>query len=166
VKYFTREWAAGDLSDEATDAARRLYSERLEVVLPRLPSTVRELASRVNLHDALLFRVQVSTTAEELALELVGGDFQSGYSDIRLEYSGVDLGAIDLGALSSIARDRRTEVLYDEVDLLDEALFEHRILFWPRGDVAISFRRLKLAISSRPDRAMPFVGDPFVVLHE
>ena len=32
-----------------------------------------------------------------------------------------------------------TEVLSEEVDVVDGSVFEHRLLLWPEGDLAIRF---------------------------
>ena len=42
-------------------------------------------------------------------------------------------------------------MLYDEVDINDDGLLVHRLLFWPREEVTIDFRELELAVEARED---------------
>jgi hypothetical protein len=93
---------------------------------------------------------------------LLCGDLQVGYFDLDLLYRGVSVTDEALAVLAAAARDRRTEILYDEVDLQLRKRYVHRMLLWPSGEADIVFSDLELACRARQDRSLPFVGDPFV----
>ena len=58
-------------------------------------------------------------------------------------------------------RDRNTEILRDEVDRDDvTGELEHRIIFWPDGEIAIPFRELSLTRAPREDRRC-YLGGAF-----
>jgi hypothetical protein len=47
--------------------------------------------------------------------------------------------------LVAAVRAPKTEILYDEVDLAGDGKFEHRMLLWPREEMAIRFRGFSLS---------------------
>jgi hypothetical protein len=161
MKYFTREWASGDLSDEQCEEVQASYRRHIESLLPRLPASVVELEKQVSLHDGLVRRVVVDLPARQLTMELRCGDLQVGYRDVDLIYSGVEFATLDLTELASVARDRQTELLYDEFDVDEDRNYIHRILFAPAGEISVKFGSLCLNQTNRPDRSVPYVGDPY-----
>ncbi len=153
MKYFAREWATGELSDEESERIVSDYWVHIDTLLPSLPPAVAALARDINLHDGLIHRVLVQPEQRRLELELRCGDLQVGYFDLDLIYSEVRMDLLDIPLLQALARDRQTEVLYDEVDL-DESNYVHRILFWPEGEIAIVFRSLQVIRTPRADRSI------------
>jgi hypothetical protein len=81
----------------------------------------------------------------------------SAWSD--LSYHGVRIDLLDRAVLGIIARDSQTEALYDEVDVFDDGVFVHRLLFWPYyREIHVVFSSLSIArmpSSDRPVDAMP-----------
>lgn len=166
MKYFTSDWLGGKLSDEEFEEAPRRYAARIREIISALPPPVAELATEVNLHDALIRRIELDRRASVLVLELVTGDQQVGYSDTEITYGDVDLAASNLDNLSIIARDRRSELVADEVDHFGDSRFEHRLFFTPDAEVDVIFSRLALSSRPRKNRAVPFLGDPFVEVED
>jgi len=152
MKYFTRDWALGEMSERDSAVRRDAYWRHIDSLVAQLPATVRRLAKHVNLHDGLVRRALVDRRAGSLALELRCGDLQVGYSDTDLVYSGVDFSSVDLALLEKRAGDPETELLYDEVDLDDAGRFVHRISFEPHGEVDIRFSALRIREIPRSDR--------------
>lgn len=161
MKYFTQEWASGVLPDEEWQNIPLKYEQHLHSILDRLPESIKELANNTNLHDGLIRRILVNRKNKTIAIELRCGDLQCGYFDIDMEYSGVNFETADLVNLAKIARDRNTELLYDEVDIGENGNYVHRILFHPLNEISIIFSTLKTIKTSKPDRSFPLGRDPY-----
>ncbi len=119
MKFFTREWHSGELSDEESERIVSDYWAYINTLLPNLPPPVATLARETNLHDGLIHRVLIQPEQKQLELGLRGGDLQVGYFDLDLTYSEVRMDRLDIPFLQGSAQRRQTEVLYDEVDLED-----------------------------------------------
>lgn len=161
MRYFTREWADGLLSDEETDRASDAYRARLAEVRPLLPPGAGELAD-AELHDAVIDLVAWAPHARRLVVSWVAGDLQLGYVEVGSVYTGVTLGPEAVEALCDLARDRAAELMYDEVDLADDGSLRHRLLFWPRHEVVVEFTDVQVTVDPRPDRRV----DPGQAFHE
>jgi hypothetical protein len=162
MKFFTRAWAVGELSDAAFNETIAEYERHLDGLAPRLPATIRCLARELNLHDGLIRRAVYDRSGRELRLELRCGDNQMGYFDLDLMYFGAILDQADITALQGAARDSETEVWYDEVDLAGDGAFLHRVLFHPSRECEIMFRALGLRLLPRADRSLPGFPDRYV----
>jgi hypothetical protein len=158
MRFLSRGWADGDLSEQECDRARAEYAARLDEIWERLPSSMRKLAREVSLHDAVIERVVWTPASKELLIVLVAGTRERGYQGVSLTYRGALLGPRRVESLRRAAMDRETEVLYDEVDIDDGGLLVHRILFWPREEVTVDFQELELAVEARADRRAPLGG--------
>ena len=165
MRYFTRELFEGELDDAEEDALRAAYEARAAAIESRLPLDVVRLLKDVVLHDGLIEWVSWSPRRERLSLGLVVGDLQSGYRALTLVYGGAQLGAHPLDALRRAAESRHTEILADEVDVGEDGLFAHRILFWPSEQVTLEFASLSLDSEPRPDRRVHLLS-PFQVEDE
>ena len=130
MRFFTREWHSGELPDDEADAVGVAYHAHIQSLSEALPPGVRELATTLNLHDALVRRVLLDGNRRELRLELRCGDQQRGYEDVALTYHGTVLTQQSLHDLRG-ATERGGEVLYDEVDVIGDGLFSHQLLLWP-----------------------------------
>jgi len=161
MKYFTRSWANGEPSDEECEQVRCAYWAHVDGLIGRLPGAVAELATVVNLHDALIRRVTVDVAAQGLRVELRCGDLQRGYFDADLRYWGVPLEETDLVTLEDRARDPGTEVLYDEVDVSEDGQLSHRFLFWPDGELEIRFTAFAMDRLRKNDRIRPRTEDVY-----
>jgi hypothetical protein len=162
MKYFTRQWANGELPDEAYDAAVRAYADHIAQLLPRLPKPLAILARDVSLHDALVRCVVVDRTSDKICLGLLCGDLQAGYFDLDVTYLGVHWEALELETLARRARDPGTELLWDELSETSSGHFRHDILFSPNDEVSLEFSGLELRQVGRRDRIPAMVPDRFV----
>jgi hypothetical protein len=151
VRFFTRGWHQGDLSDEEYEQTVRDYDTHLEAISGRLPDPVVALAREVNLHDAVIERVEWEPASARLVLRLVTTTSESRQA-VTLTYSDAMLGDRRLDVLKNVARDRKTEILYSEVDLgEDGGVLAHRLLFSPRDELTIEFGTLTLELQPRAD---------------
>ena len=152
MKFFTPEWARGELSDEESDAVVERYAAHLAAITPTLPPALQALAYDPALHDAVFGEGTVDHLRQRLLLSLRCGDQQMGYSDREFVYDGVDLGQLDGAALEAAIKDPETELLYDEIDTGGSRHFVHRILFWPERVMEIHFDSFLMRSEPRPDR--------------
>ncbi len=152
MKYFTREWIQGELSDEDHAGAIARYWEYIDQIKMILPANLQILAANVNLHDGLFTSVLLNSRESLLQISFITGDLQVGYEDLILHYSDIDLELLNVGLLEELANSPDTEVLYDEVDVAGDGLYEHRLAFWPEGELAIRFNSLSIQRTPRSDR--------------
>ena len=55
----------------------------------------------------------------------------------------MDFDGLDLDGLEMLANDSGTEVLYDEVEMIEAGGFALHILFWPKGEIALGFQEVE-----------------------
>jgi hypothetical protein len=144
MKFFTRAWVNGEMSDDQAAAIPEAYWDYLTAL--DLPSPIVAL-SKVNPHDAHLVAHGHDPAHSQLTIRLRCGDLQRGYSDVTLAFSQVAVDRATLETLRRAVRPASVEVLYDEVDRSNEC-FEYRLLLYPDGEVCIQFQQV--AIAERP----------------
>ena len=160
MRFFTRGWWSGE-REEPWDDAAEAYQLWLQAHAHELPSSVLLFARSINLHDGLIERVQWAPQQSALQWELVVGDLQQGYELVVVRYEDVDTGQLHIETLLELSRDPKTEVLYDEVDVVAPGRFAHRLLFWPDGELDILFRSLTFWRFLRDDRSRHQVTSRF-----
>ncbi len=149
MKFFTRGWVHGDMTDEEAEAVAPTYLRHLDAI--NLPQPVRELAD-LNPHDAYILDVEHEPSAGTLRLRLRCGDKQDGYFDAMVDFSGVTIRPAHLTALIEAKRPEKYEILYDEVDRVDADAFEYRLLLAPVGEIVLQFRNvtvIRLGVADR-----------------
>jgi|HubBroStandDraft_6_1064221.scaffolds.fasta_scaffold103111_3 hypothetical protein len=153
MRFLTREWHAGAQPDDEAEQTVEKYRRHLAALQPHLPQPLRELSQDINLHDALIRSVEVNVGTSQATIGLRSGDRRTGYFDVDLSYHDVRIEVLDRAVLAIIARDPGTEVLYDEVDVVEDGGFVHRLLFWPYyREVHVVFSSLSIASTPRPSR--------------
>lgn len=152
MRFFTRGWVNGELSDEESDRARDAYWARVEEITPRLPRELVRMVREVHLHDGLIEQVVWNPREKKLLLALVATDAQGECISVNLSYGGAMLGDSRIDAIRRAALSRETELLYDEVDIDEDGVLSHRILFEPCEEVTIDFREFSMQVSPRADR--------------
>src|SRR5580704_12225883 len=95
MRFLTRQWCDGSMSDETAARVEAEYQQHRAEVLPRLPEPLRVLAQGINIHDGLIRVVEIDAKARELRLALVCGDLDVGYFDLDLSYHGVRIDLVD-----------------------------------------------------------------------
>jgi hypothetical protein len=141
MRFYSREWATGGLTDEKWLESDIAYSREIAILRPTLPASVALLESAEpfgGIHDA-----HVRAFAEDpvVSLELVAGDLQRGYWDVSLEFADASV-RVQGGRMSDLVVDPRekplTRLLYDELDRSDNG-FAWRVLAWPTIEFEIQF---------------------------
>ena len=146
MRWFTRAWHDGDLSDADFGAAIDGYQHHLADLTASSPSDVAALAD-LYLHDA---QVQSWTFDEgRFAWRLLIGDLQRGYQMADIAYHETELLGVDRAGLQGGMKLDRTaaDLLSDEIDRGPDARFEHRFFFWPDREFGIRFTRVELTMT-------------------
>lgn len=143
MRFFTQEWADGELSDEDFEQMSSDYESYLLQL--SLPVGGHRLA-QMNLHDGLVREVSGST--ESLRLLLTTGDLQNGYRRTTICYNGGDCLLASFN-LKHIETD--TEVIADELDAVGDG-FVHRLLFADGKEVHIPFRDVSVTEEPAAER--------------
>jgi hypothetical protein len=145
MKWFTREWHSGGLSDDEVDALQAGYWSHVDAVRSRLPGALQLFAGqpdeigRADLHDG---RVEwwALDRSRSFTLQVICGWVQIGYRRLVIQYRGrVELFGASESDVAGWLDDAETELLYDEVDIAADNRFEHRFLLWPRGEFGVRF---------------------------
>ncbi|MHB9134673.1 MAG: hypothetical protein ACYDBB_26675 [Armatimonadota bacterium] len=165
MRFFTREFVAGELTDAEVDSICISYQRHIDAIVNIIPVEIAELA-QTSLHDGLLCRAVVKPNANELLLSLRCGDLQIGYYDIDIHYYGVVVDTQLLEVLSRRARDRHTEILAGEIDIKADGRFVHRLIFWPDDEVEIVFSSIHLVRQSRLDRKVVVDEEPYIEIRD
>src|SRR5262249_1347866 len=113
MKFFTRAWTNGEMTDEQAAALAEAYEHYLAAL--DLPPKIVAL-SKINPHDAYVLGSEYEPKRSRLTLRLRCGDLQRGYSTVILTFSDVTVDLVTLDTLRRSARPAPVEVLYDEVD--------------------------------------------------
>ena len=142
MKFFTRAWTQGNMTDDKANAVAPAYWRRVEML--DLPRSVRDLAT-LNPHDAHILHVEHDQSAGTLCLRLRCGDLQAGYFDAALNFSGVIIRPAHLATLVKAMRPAPFEILYDEVDRANATAFEYRLLLHSALEVVLQFRDVAVA---------------------
>ena len=148
MKFFTRAWVNGEMTDEQAADIPEAYWRYLATLL--LPTSIIAL-SKVNPHDAYLVALEHEPEHSRLTLRLRCGDLQRGYSDVTLAFSQVAVERATLDMLRRAVRPAQVEVLYDEVDRSGDG-FEYRLLLYPDDEVSIQFKDVNLVERPVADR--------------
>lgn len=163
MRFLTREWYSGAQPDDEAERTGDEYRRHLAVILPQLPHALRELSRDTNLHDGLIRSVEVDTAGSKVKIGLRCGDLATGYFDLALSYDGVRVDLLDRAVLAIIARDPRTEMLYDEVDVFDDGVFVHRLVFWPYyREIHVVFTGLSIARTPSANRVLEATPDRYL----
>ncbi len=148
MRWFTRHWHEGELTDDEVEQAIRDYAGHLTELVPRLPPDVRAL-TRLNLHDG---QVQEWTTTDVgFAWRLLIGDLQRGYQYAEISYSDAELVGTDGKGLRDLnLTGSPFELVSDEVDVALDGRYEHRFYFWPGHEFGVRFGSVSVHFAPPP----------------
>jgi hypothetical protein len=141
MKWFTAE---SRYTDDEVDWGKRVaeYERHLEHLAPHLRDGAEQLPT-INVHDARIQHWEYDP-GQHLRLVLRIGDLQRGYERVTLEYMDADaVGSAEPDTDTRALAEAGIEVLYDEIDRADDGRYEHRLLLWPDGELAIRFSSLR-----------------------
>ena len=137
------EWWRGIQSGGTADPSVA-FRDHLERIRDRLPSDLLLLQESVSLHDARL-RIY-DYNPGQLILNLSGDDGSGGLRDFILEYRLID--SIIMTSDPDIGLPGQNgfgDLGYDEPDILENGLFQHRILFSSGIELQVDFSDFKMS---------------------
>ncbi len=79
MKYFTRDWCEGRLSENEENRIIEKYNKYIVSIKTGLPFVLKILTDRINLHDAFIKKVIINKNKKMFTMYLIGGDNQIGY---------------------------------------------------------------------------------------
>ncbi len=146
MKYFTKEWCFSKLDDQEIEHRLESYRNYVQNIYKKLPFVLKLLVQNINLHDGKLETIYFSPDKKNLILRGVFGDLESHYFELEIEYLRIKNEKNDL--LDSVFKDQEIEILSDEIEVLSENLFSHRILFSTQKYIEIQFEDIKFKIQN------------------
>lgn len=148
MKYFTKEWWGGRTSD----AAAKQYWPYIDTVRPRLTKDLIRLLDEVSLHDSNVSSFLVLPEEETAVLVLDGSSDPwcckkepDRPRQFTLRYEHVAGVTITDGSGSPLSELDKSDLGYDEIELLSENLFQHRMLFDSGTELHVTFKGFSLA---------------------
>lgn len=141
VRYFTLAWWCGTELEDGPDPGAE-YARHLETIRDRLPADLLATQESVSLHDSRLRTLVVTPASGTVQLALESHD---GAERFILAYRGVELfestadPAVGLGGPYGYG-----DFGYDEVDVLPNGAFEHRMLFSSGIELRVVFAGFEL----------------------
>ena len=140
MKFFTRAWHSGEMTDVRAEQVREEYQQHLAVL--NLPASIASLA-RNNVHDAHVLNVRQNPDHTTISLCLRCGDLQRGYSDITIVFKAATVDGDSFNTLQTASQSASVEVLYDEIDRAGGG-FEYRLLLYPDGEANLKFKDVEI----------------------
>ena len=137
MRYFTMGWWCGSQGGDAGDPAAD-YARHPDAVRHRLPPAVLAAQEAVPFHDARLRELVVRPAAATARLVL---DAYAGGGRFDLTYRGGE--RVESAADPDVGLPGPHgygDLGYDELDVLPDGAFEHRLLFSSGIELAIAFR--------------------------
>lgn len=158
MKWYTREWQRGDLSDTESDRRGPDYAAYVASIAASLPTHVVAFAlpdhDHQSVDDAFVDLAEFDEAVGRVHLRLVNGSLQTGYGAFDIQLDGVTSIVPPADELEPLLADPRTEFLAQEVHALDDGVIEVAFLLWPDGQFAIRCADVRTSwtpVASRDD---------------
>lgn len=158
MKYFTLKWWA--METDKPESVIADYERYIGTIRSRLTPALHSLLGEVSLHDSKVRKFAVDIPNQTVSILLHGfadpwsPEGQTGRR-FELSYEGVTaVESTNENGCTSEALDE-SDLGYDEIELLPDNLWEHRILFGSGIELTIRFRDLKLKYQPLPEERKP-----------
>ena len=152
MNFFTHEWMTGQLSDEEYEQIPYTYRRHLKSL--RLPREIRRLAFAVNLHDGRVLKVRHDADLRVLEIRVRCGDLQRRYRDQFITYHEALISDESMRNLHDALAIPHDEMLYEEVDRVDEA-YVHRVILQSFREIHVQFSAVDLRMQLVDRRDSP-----------
>jgi hypothetical protein len=158
MRWFTREWQSGQLTDEEAEARDPAYARYIKSVADRMPPHIFDFAMPTNAHisvdDAKVDRAEIDIAGRSIRLRLLNGDLQEGYGKLNLDFIDAELIEPTVERLRVFLANPRTEFLRQEVEPGEGVgtPFEVGFLLWPDGQITIRCTDLVISWVAVEDR--------------
>jgi hypothetical protein len=154
MRFFTRDWLDGALSDSDAERRERDYKDHCTAIWGQLTPELRKLAREIDLHDGVIEQASLRRESGAARLVVVTGDLQRGYWTTVLDYCGMPEPDIELTPLRRAIGAGVAEILASEVDVAQRTRFVHRLVLIDQSEICLSFDDLALSVTARPDRSL------------
>lgn len=149
MKYFTKEWyylKEGEESKKIMEA----YRTYIDKVYDQLPLILQLFARTISLHDGILEEVLFVKDGNILTFKAMIPTWTTWYFKIEIIYTGIS--NLSIGKLNSFFKNKIAEILYNEVEILPNEQYSHRIFFGSKKDLEIIFKDIEISIQNlHPD---------------
>lgn len=151
MHFFDKKYVNSELDDSEYALRQEAYRKHLDSINDRLPKGLLDKLSKVKFHDALLESAVVDSLRHEVVLELFCMGWESRW---RAKLTYTDAILTPEKAARRIVLDKKSELMYQEIDL-EEPRVVQRFIFYPKAtEFEISFRDMTCDISEAlPDGA-------------
>ncbi len=146
MKYFTREWCSGGLSDEENDRIWEDYKKYIKDIYWKLPFVLKILTNDISLHDGIIKKTYFYVKEGVLEFSGIFGDLQIGYFGLNIKY--FDVYKMDTAFLKSLFYKEKAEILYDEIEILPDNKYSHKLIFTNGKEMEIIFNDIELKITN------------------
>lgn len=144
MKYFTLDWWRGDAECDFEQ-----YHSYINSIRPQIAENLIEFMDNISLHDAHIIHFNLDMANGRLEFLLDAMFPSSGPADV--EHHNPKLVYEEVSAFHSTSTPKKAlggpasygELGYDEIELLGEQLFEHRLLFSSGIELQIQFKDIK-----------------------
>jgi hypothetical protein len=144
MKYFTNDWHFGNLKDKEVGKISKNYWKYIDKIYDTLPFALKILSKNISLHDGILKKLTYFSNRNELILEGIFGDLQIGYFFLKIKY--LNLINFDIQHLKNIYSNGFIQILSDEIELLFDKRYCHRMFFSNKNEFEINFSSIELEI--------------------
>jgi hypothetical protein len=124
MKFLTKEYILGRLSDAESEARWAAAQRHRNEILPALPDDARRLLEEVPFHDAQVENLIVDEPRSEVLLRLLGFSMQDGPAHYRIAivFGGAYVVEVTAGDAQRIVCLPRAEIVETEIDLVSEGV--------------------------------------------
>lgn len=145
MKYFTKEWCFGEMTDEQCDATLNRYKKYIDQIYISLPFVLKVLAKNTPFHDGIVNSIEI----QEDNLTLIGifGDLEIGYFKLKIVYKKTNI-ETNNRSFFSIFNKELLEILSDEIEILPDGYYSHKLLFSSKKEFEITFKDVEIEIAN------------------
>lgn len=146
MKYFTRQWCWGELSDAQIEKTSQRYDAYINGVYLKLPPPLKLLATSIHLHDGIIKKFTLSSSKKDLILSGIFGDLDIGYFKLKIKYK--DIRNFNSEDTSELFMQKKMEIIRDEIGIEKSGIFVHRLIFSNQSEFQINFCECGLEIAN------------------
>ena len=150
MKYFTKDWCFGDMSDIEMNKNEKDYQLYLNLIFNRLPPTLKFLTKHICLHDGIICKATFSESKKHLKLNGIFGNKQYGYYELVIIYYKTQ--KVTPKLLDEAFTNRFIQLLYDEIEISAKKSFLHKMIFENSTEFEVDFKDVGLQIFNKSQK--------------
>lgn len=146
MKYFTKKWCFGDLTEKAIQDRVDAYKTYIDKIYDELPFVLKVLSKEINLHDGIIKKITLNKDSSILNMIGIFGDAQVGYFVLNIKY--VNVSNLNEKNLGSTVNTKNLLILSDEIEKIEGNLYSHRMIFSSKRELEINFEKIEIKIQN------------------